>query len=338
MVILDCYGKITPICISNKLGLFIANIPKEEGNNCLEWIINEIDLAVKFDRYYKKIFNINFPCGIKNLYTTLFPNEILPNKFTRDNYNKIAEHMIYIYQEYDYQDMPLGGFETNCFDDRYCEEEYAEKIINFIQFISHMNTSTWNIPEPVPQWVYSSNHFDVNYSRIFYGGKPAREYIVSLQKWGNILDDFLKTRNDYLLFDYLVNMIYKHNGCDMNHLIKAYSLCQLFLEKDKEIELDKKLPNFLNCYGENKDKKYLAELLRKMRNKIAHGDFIGFENLVEIYANEFLDKDFDFDYTEYSRKNWVLLNVCCLLDDVVRKLICMLLFNKDELYKIKFEK
>ena len=37
MVVLNFYGKIEPICISEKLGLYIANLPNEEYNeytNC----------------------------------------------------------------------------------------------------------------------------------------------------------------------------------------------------------------------------------------------------------------------------------------------------------------
>lgn len=72
-----------------------------------------------------------------------------------------------------------------------------------------------------------------------------------------------------------------------------------------------------------------------MRNKIAHGDFLAFEIIVETYASEFMDGRFAFDYSEYSRKNWVIQHVCCELDGVIRKLLCMLLFNRTELENIK---
>lgn len=46
--------------------------------------------------------------------------------------HEIVNNMICIYLDYNYDDMPLGGWETNCFDGRMCENDYAEKIINFI--------------------------------------------------------------------------------------------------------------------------------------------------------------------------------------------------------------
>jgi len=48
-----------------------------------------------------------------------------------------------------------------------------------------------------------------------------------------------------------------------------------------------------------------------MRNKIGHGDF--------------------------SRLNWILLNVCCVLDDLLRKVIKVLFEDKQKLIEIKNE-
>ena len=58
-----------------------------------------------------------------------------------------------------------------------------------------------------------------------------------------------------------------------------------------------------------------------MRNKVAHGDFVGFEKKAEEYAVKFMDGHYSFDYSEYSRQNWVLLNVCCLLSETVKTMI-----------------
>lgn len=169
----------------------------------------------------------------------------------------------------------------------------------------------------------------------FLGGEPAEQYIDALKKWGTLFDQFLKDKNDFLLFDYIANTIYKDNEHNENHLMKLYSLCQLFLENKWEGELDKKLQIFLTYATSEERKKRQAGLFRKMRNKIAHGDFVALENVVETYAKEFLDESFLFDYSEYSRKNWTLLNVCCELDDIVRRLIFMLLTDREKLERIK---
>ena len=43
MVVLNIYGKIkNPICISKKLGLYIANLPEEEHNNWNDMLYEEM--------------------------------------------------------------------------------------------------------------------------------------------------------------------------------------------------------------------------------------------------------------------------------------------------------
>ena len=335
MVVLNFYGKIEPICISEKLGLYIANLPNEQYNEWRDCLAKELELAVKANKIYQEKLGTNYPCGIINLYQALFPDELLPEAFAQEHYVKIADQMIYIYQDYDYTDMPLGGWDTNCFDGRLCEEDYSEKIIDFINFMAYSDETGYAIPKPVPQWIHSSNHDGIDYCRIFWGGEEAAEYISALQKWGKLFDSFLYSRNDYLLFDYLVNTIHKDNEYNENHLMKAFSLCLLFLEKHKESELDSKLPQFFELCDSEANATRQAELFRQMRNKIAHGDFFAFETVVETYASEFMDGQFAFDYSEYSRKNWAVQHICCELDDVIRKLLCMLLFNRTELERIK---
>lgn len=335
MVVLNFYGKIEPICISKKLGLYIANLPNEEHNEWRDDLAEELELATKADKIYQEKLGTDFPCGIIRLFQKLFPNESLPKTFTKEHYISIADKMIYIYQDYDYADMPLGGWDTNCFDGRLCEEDYSEKIINFINFASHPSETGYAMPESVPQWTFSTNHDGIDHWRIFWGGEEATTYISALQEWGRLFDSFLCSRNDYLLFDYLVNTIHKDNEYNENHLMKAFSLCQLFLEKHKESELDAKLPHFLESLDPKVDAKRKAELFRKMRNKIAHGDFLAFETVIETYASEFMDEHFAFDYSEYSRKNWAVQHVCCELDAVIRKLLGMLFFERTKLEQLK---
>lgn len=335
MVVLNFYGKTDPICISKKLGLYISNLPNVEHNEWKDELVDELELAVKADRIYQEKLGTNYPCGIHTLFRALFPNTPIPSIFSREHFESIAGQMICIYQEYSYEDMPLGGWDTNCFDGRLCEEDYSEKIIDFINFMAHSDNPAHSFPKPIPQWVFSSNHDEINHWRIFWGGEDADEYITALLEWGKLFDCFLCSRNDYLLFDYLVNTIHKDNEYNENHLMKAFSLCQLFLEKSKESELDSKLPQFFTPLNPGIDTKRQAELFRKMRNKIAHGDFLAFETVIETYASEFMDERFAFDYSEYSRKNWVVQHVCCELDDVLRKLLYMLLFNRSELERIK---
>ena len=72
-----------------------------------------------------------------------------------------------------------------------------------------------------------------------------------------------------------------------------------------------------------------------MRNKIGHGDFIELNKIHEVYAQEFMEGYFDYDYSEYSSQNWILLHICCKLDEVLAQNIFMMLTDKPELEEIK---
>lgn len=155
-----------------------------------------------------------------------------------------------------------------------------------------------------------------------------------MKKWGELIDSFIVDKNDYLLLDYLINSIHKDNTYNEYHLLKSYSLCQLFLEKERESELDNKLVDFIDEKSEER-KKTSAVYYRKLRNKIAHGDFCAFEGIVEEYAKEILDGHMSYDYSELSRKNWVISHVCCSLDSIVRKLVFMLFNDRTKLQGLK---
>lgn len=288
MVVLNFYGKIEPICISKKLKIYISNLPNEQYNEWRDELTNWLILSEKTYGIYCDYSQYKRECPICNLYNKVFPEKEVPLKFTKINYQELADRMICIYFNYDYSDMPLGGWETNCFDGRLCEEDYAEKIIDFINFISYHDKNV-NFLTPCPQWIYSSNYDEINHYRIFWGGEQADEYIKTLIEFGRVLDNFLCDKNDYLLFDYLANSIHEDKKFNEYHLLKTYSLCQLFLEKSKESELDYKLPELMDSTIPYEKRKEQAELLRKLRNKIAHGDFCSFEKLVEEYAQKIMD-------------------------------------------------
>lgn len=337
MVVLNIQGKIPLIRISKKLGLWISNLPNEELNNWNEYLCSELYACLRRSEINQQKLGIKQRDNLREMYERYFPNMPISKEIQDEDkcIQAVVNRMICIYFDYEYDDMPMGDWTTNCFDGRLCEEDYAEKIIDFINFASKSDDDS--LPSPIPQWIYSSNHDEANDYRLFWGGQEADPYIANLIEWGRLFDNFLLNRNDYLQLDYLMNSIHKDNGYNENHLMKAYSLCQLFLENEKEIELDFKLPYFIEGYSDE-ERNLCAKLLRRLRNKLAHGDFIGFEAIIEEYASSLMDGCFQFDYSEYSRKNWTILHVCCLLDEVIRRLIETMLLDRDRLQNIKQSK
>ena len=129
--------------------------------------------------------------------------------------------------------------------------------------------------------------------------------------------------------------MHKDNEYNEYHFFKIYALFEMILKKRKTEELDKKLIKFIPERFAKEEKEEITVLFRKIRNKIAHGDFISTEKLVEKYAVDILDGKFSFDYSEYSRKNWTIINLCILAEEMLSVAINYLLKNKTEMIKIK---
>lgn len=82
----------------------------------------------------------------------------------------------------------------------------------------------------------------------------------------------------------------------------------------------------------------MAELMRWIRNKIAHGDFEKVNPLLEEYAQKYMDGRFWFDYNEYTRPSWVLLHISCNLEKILRSLMNLMLTDNEKLVAVKNRK
>lgn len=150
MVVLNIFGKIEPICISDKLKLYISNLPNGESNNWNKGLVDEMRAAMKMNIIESEKLGMKPNIDIREIYSQRFQQTSLPDDTTEDVYlQKIADNMICLYFDYSYQYMPLGDWDTNCFDGRLCEEDYAEKVIDFINFAS--NGKSTQIPSFVPR-------------------------------------------------------------------------------------------------------------------------------------------------------------------------------------------
>lgn len=346
MVVLDFYGSIqSAICISDKLKLYISNF---NSDNTPEWIsgwkselIKDLIQARTINEINYKRYNMTNTDPLINLYNSIFADNLTTNSsdLSDEQIEQIADNMVCVYFNYEYSDMPMGDWTTNCFDGRLCEEDYAEKIISFLDFLTYPFNGIQDFPNPTPNWIYSSNYDKVDERRLFWNNNKfgSDEYIQSLIEWGKLIDNFLQTENDYYQLDFLCNAIFDDSKCDTYRYMKLFSLCQMFLENKRESELDEKLPFFLDERIDFETRKQMAQQLRKIRNKIAHGDFIRFNKEIEKYAQKFLDGKLHYDYTEYSRQNWVLLDICCTLKDALVLIIYYLLFKREDLDYLKRE-
>lgn len=255
MVILNIYGKISPICISEKLKIFISNLPNQLDNNWNEGLVEDMlqeinEHAIFIERYGNSLT----PYDLRKTCMETLGIDKLPEDMSEKEYLQIiANNLICIYFDYEYEDIPFFDWTTNCFDGRFCEEDYAEKLVKFLQFfvwkVEQLNSGEYSSFASI---IYTSNH-DREYSHLLgtLNGKwqSSETYIKSLKYWGEVIDSFLVTENDYLQLDYLINSVYKDNEYNAYHLFKVFSLCEMLLVKNihsgKPILLDNKLSLFL---------------------------------------------------------------------------------------------
>lgn len=346
MVILNTLGKIEKTFISKKLGLYISNLPdggEDNWNNWQEGMKETLSVAYKIKKIEASQYIGKFGNDSKNIFqdrvledakrlldTSDEPEEVIIEKYI----DYLSKNMMCIEFDYSNSSIPDEEDSFSCFGGGTCEEDPAEKILNFMSFCCERIGSRANIPF----CIYSTSpRFDHDYIHLFSVTTEYNKQIEQLMKIGNLLDAFLVEEKDFYQLDYLCNALFDIYAEKSNtyHYMKVYSLCSLFLEREWEGELDYKLPCLMDLSKPLSERKDMAELMRKIRNKIAHGDFKRLNPLVEDYAKKYMDGKFWFDYTEYTRPSWILLHISCRLEEIVRTLIYLMLTDRERIEKIR---
>ena len=349
MVILNIMGKIEPICISHKLKLYISNLPNSEINNWNAHLVEEMETALKLfaaqSEIHEKHFGKSTARDIRTIAKKKFPHLDVSEMSEHECIQYIADEMICLYFDYEYNDMPVGDWTSNCFDGRLCEGDYADKVAYFIHLICKQEIHDMypSIPAIAPYRIYfSDDNNEINNYRFIFNGTTAAEHLLkNLKEFGRLLDNFLVDENDFYFLDYLCSELYQISETHFvaNHCQKLYSLCEFFLEKTSDIELDEKLPPFINKRYSLSDRKKIATIARQVRNKVSHGDFSKFRDKIEEYASDIMEKNgYWFDYSEYSRQNWAIMNLSFNLLDAIKNLTAAIFTEKDRILQIKKQK
>lgn len=253
MIILNVLGKIEKTYISEKLGLYISNLPdggEINWNNWQEGIKETISIAYETEKLEASQFIGKFENGPENRFVVRViekakdilnlkdgPEDVIIKKYI----DYLSKNMICIDIDYKHSSIPDGESTFSCFDGGSCEEEPVEKLLDFLNFISGGIDNNVSIPH----CIYSTSvRKDREYRYLFSGTTEIKDQILEFQKLGRKLDGFLISEKDFYQLDYLCNALFEIDVDERNtyHYMKLYSLCALFLEKEREQELDYKLP------------------------------------------------------------------------------------------------
>ena len=77
-----------------------------------------------------------------------------------------------------------------------------------------------------------------------------------------------------------------------------------------------------------------SEIVRKLRNKIGHGDFEAVQQLLDQYRNSFM-QNFRYDEFEYSIENWTYGNICINLDSALNEILWLMLSDRAQLASVQ---
>lgn len=217
MVILNLLGKIEKTYISNKLGLYISNLPdggETNFNNWQEEMKEILQIAYETEKLYSSQFISEFESGPDNVFETRFyekakkilnqneeANEIILKKYI----DYLSQNMICIDIDYENCEIPFGENTYSCFGWGTCEEESVEKILDFLRFVATSDSNSVTFP----YCIYSTNQMrDREYMHIFSGTTDINEPIAELKKWGVLLDKYLISEKEFYQLDYLCNALF----------------------------------------------------------------------------------------------------------------------------------
>lgn len=350
MVILNTYGNIETTVISKKLGLVLSNLPEDWIYGLSDYMTEEILVRDHNIEVWNRMGSCHANIGRYNLEALLKKAKWYDEGDTNEVKNKeiIASKLICI--GVDEFDTSLLKLKNSTLDSPTCEMEYSKKFINFCRRVQKSESSKGILKNSIPFVVYSDERGNfkpriLNYLKATISIEDNIEQykykcVNSLINIGNIIDDFIETEEDFWKFDYILNSLCHDEEFNAYYVFKVMSLIEMLIINPKNSgktqgELEEKLQNFMNATKICDSKRYtFISILRRLRNKIAHGDFIYVNELLELYRQEFME-GFSYDEFEYSIESWTYLSICCRLDEILNEILWKFIYDKSALKEIQ---
>jgi len=348
---MNMYGKISPTIISQKLGVGICN-PAPDWIDGLQDDFEEEILVYNHDiKTYKRdgIDTKQF-AGRYNLDQIV--NQLGWQEIGKSAKQIIAEHLIEI-QVTDFKNSMLQK-KNEYMDSPTCEPQYTRKFLNFCCMVQSSENAQKVIPAQIPFSTYNSDDFRekpliLNFFGAMLHSHPEHPILLddytaggikSLQYLGGLIDNFLVADEDFWVLDYIINAVFADSEQNAYHIFKVMSLIEMLIINPKgngktSGEMERKLLHFLPLDDIDTSQQTLfAEIMRKLRNKIGHGDFGSVQKLLEQYRTSFM-QNFWYDEYEYSIENWTYGNICLHLDRALCEILWLMLSDREQLLSIQ---
>jgi hypothetical protein len=343
LVLLNLFGKIDPTTISTKLGIGLCN-PDYCLEKDLKSNLEEEFLLYNFICHREKNSDIKTNYDFEPFTVQEMIRQLGWHEDDKSQIQIIAEHLIEI-QVSDFNHSLLK-LKNNFIDSPTCEPEYPRKFLEFCRRIHIPETMKRTTPNQIPFLIYSSQgnqykHGILNNLGWVLSNHPLYTYqqkndiyggIRSLQYIGHLIDHFLESDEDFWLLDYILNAISIDQEQNAYYIFKIMSIIEMLIINPKRNgktvgEIERKLPNFLSKKMSFEKRVLFSKILRKLRNKIAHGDQKAVQQLLKQYRQNYM-KDFQYDEGELSIENWTFGHICIYLDRALSKILWFMLSHK----------
>ena len=343
MIIINIYGTIKPTVISKKLGLGVRNIPDEWHETLIKEMEKEtsqLDNPLQYFSFYESMKKKN-SLSQKNTTNVISLSDMQPY------FKHLSENLITL-DVIDFENSLLQ-LKNSYMHSPMCEEDFSKKIIKLLRILDSIQERERLFGHCFLDIIYDSKDrfrktgllTSINPNLKDDAPPRTKTVISNLQSLGKLLDDFFNDEEDFFLFDYLVNAFNFEKKYDTYHLFNIMALIEMLITNPKNNgqvmdELVVKMPLFMmNSHIKKHQQKAFCRSVKKIRNKIAHGDFQGLRKLLQIQREKFM-KTFYFNEYEYSLDNWVLSSICIELEGILKEILWLLFNNRSKLNKIQF--
>lgn len=365
----DLLKKTKPICISEKLGLYLKN-PRD--NNSFKYVKSLVKqnyhsimnnhknykrecMAYLADNYYdfKKKYNISI-ITTNQMFNLITRNinvlEIIPSDTTL-----IANDEDYFLTDEngDYYTSPDKAL-INPID----EYEIEYKILflfNLLQTKSFLNNDiTVSFYTGYPVWD-ENNIFDSLWKKTyrerrkkyfgFYKYYPTSndEYsnkVYKLKEFGKKLDNFLEEIDDFFRLDFIIETLMSANNTP--HSIPSYTLLieMLIINPRERIreQYKKKIKFFVNK-GDFSSENQIVDFSKRLydiRSRLVHGNYNSLKKELKDF-DKIYNANSEYDFGEFKEENWILQNVSYRLKNIVINVLEKMLNDKKWLNDFKFD-
>lgn len=346
MILINIYGIIKPTVISKKLGVGINNPNQEwiEGFCDDEFIEERLIHNHEVEVYRKDDFDVSNLEGKYNLSRII--NYFGWNEPNKTEEEIIAAHLVEI-QVSDFNNSLLQ-MKNDCLDSPDCEMQYTKKFIRFCRFIALSEDAQKIIKGDVPFITYDSDDYFEKPLILNYLNGMINP-VITLQTYttncinallylGKLIDNYIDKNEEFWLLDYIINALSVVDGDNAYHIFKVMSLIEMLIINPNNHgrtsgEMERKLPQFLWEIDSSKEEDF-SKIMRKLRNKIGHGDFKKVQELLEEYRSIFM-VNFKYDDFEHSVESWTYGNICMYLDKALANILWLMLYDREKLKNIQ---